>query len=92
VAVRFLSSLRPIIASSSDWTKQLSRSYKNLGAKTRLGFGAGVLIWAVAGLYLSDRAEEKFGFTPTEEDRMALEKMAPKIHLIEKGRGDDGKG
>lgn len=44
----------------------------------------GLLAWGVIGLQLSDQAEEKFGFTPTEKDKAALENMKPKIHFVEK--------
>ena len=37
------------------------------------------------GLKLSDKAEEKLGYTPTEEDRKALEKFKPRIIEVEKG-------
>lgn len=42
------------------------------------------MAWGVAGLYLSDRAEEKFGYTPTEQDKTALEKLKPKIHVVDR--------
>jgi hypothetical protein len=45
------------------------------------------LAWGAVGLYLSDRAEEKFGFTPTEEDKAALARLTPKIHVIEREQG-----
>jgi division protein CdvB (Snf7/Vps24/ESCRT-III family) len=45
--------------------------------------------YAGLGLYLSDKAEEKFGFKPTEKDREELRnelrKVIPKISTIEKG-------
>lgn len=54
-----------------------NRAYKNLSSKSKLGVGVGLLAWGVAGLYLSDRAEEKFGFTPSEKDKAELETMKP---------------
>lgn len=35
-------------------------------------------------MYLSDRAEERFGYTPSEQDKAALERMKPKIHVVER--------
>lgn len=65
----------------------LWQSYRNLPTLARLGVGGGLLVWGVVGLYLSDRAEEKFGFTPTEEDKAALDRLTPKIHVVEREQG-----
>ncbi len=65
----------------------LARSYRNLPTLAKLGVGGGLLVWGVVGLYVSDRAEEKFGFTPTEEDKAALERLTPKIHVVEREQG-----
>lgn len=62
------------------------RAYTNLAPKTRLGVGVAIIAWGCAGLYLSDKAEEKFGYTPTEEDRSALREMAPKITSVDKSQ------
>ncbi|OAA32287.1 hypothetical protein AAL_01619 [Moelleriella libera RCEF 2490] len=59
-------------------------AYKNLAPKTRLGLGVGVMAWAVVGLYLSDRAEERFGYTPSEKDKEELWKWAPKVTAVDK--------
>lgn len=40
--------------------------------------------YAVLGLFLSDKAEEKFGFTPTEQDKQKLREAVPKIHMVER--------
>lgn len=42
------------------------------------------MAWGTAGLYLSPVAEEKLGFTPTEEDKARLDKYTPKIVTVEK--------
>ncbi|KAI9902662.1 hypothetical protein N3K66_002014 [Trichothecium roseum] len=56
------------------------RAFKNLPPKARMGVGAGIIAWGAAGLYLSDRAEERLGLAPTEEDRRELRKYyAPTI-------------
>jgi hypothetical protein len=46
--------------------------------------GVGVMAYAGAGLYISDKAEEKFGLTPTEKDREQLRDVIPKVSTIEK--------
>ncbi|KAG6029726.1 hypothetical protein E4U19_000790 [Claviceps sp. Clav32 group G5] len=60
------------------------KAYKNLSPKTRLYFGIGVMAWGTIGLYLSDKAEEKYGFTPSEEDKEALWKYVPKVTVVER--------
>lgn len=46
--------------------------------------GVGVMAYAGAGLYLSDVAEEKYGFTPTEKDKEELRNALPKVTPVEK--------
>ncbi|KAI4657171.1 uncharacterized protein J4E79_007787 [Alternaria viburni] len=58
--------------------------FKNIPPKTRMIIGVGVMAYAGAGLYISDKAEEKFGLTPTEKDREQLQDVIPKISTIEK--------
>ncbi|QUC17199.1 uncharacterized protein UV8b_01440 [Ustilaginoidea virens] len=60
------------------------KAYKNLSPRARAGLGAGIIAWSLAGTYLSDRAEETFGFAPSDQDREALWKWAPKITAVEK--------
>ncbi|ROW09580.1 hypothetical protein VMCG_02676 [Cytospora schulzeri] len=60
----------------------LWKAYQGLSSKARLGLGMGFLAWGVAGLYLSDRAEEKYGYTPSEQDKANLERMKPEIHVV----------
>ncbi|CAJ2513801.1 Uu.00g019200.m01.CDS01 [Anthostomella pinea] len=64
----------------------LIQSFRNLSRRTRIGVGVGLLAWGVIGLQLADRAEERYGFTPTEADREALSKMAPKITTVERNQ------
>ncbi|ODA76411.1 hypothetical protein RJ55_08257 [Drechmeria coniospora] len=52
--------------------------------QTRLGVGVGLLAWGVLGLHLADRAEEKFGYTPSEQDKEDLRKWAPRVIPVEK--------
>ena len=43
------------------------------------------MAYAGVGLFLSDKAEEKFGLTPTEKDREELRNALPKITTVDKG-------
>ncbi|KAK0764054.1 hypothetical protein N5P37_003449 [Trichoderma harzianum] len=62
------------------------KAYNNLTPKTRLGVGVAIIAWGGLGLYLSDKAEEKLGFTPTEEDKAELRNLAPKITTVDKSQ------
>ncbi|KXT09862.1 hypothetical protein AC579_6748 [Pseudocercospora musae] len=42
------------------------------------------MAYATAGLFLSDKAESFFGFTPTEQDKQALKDAVPKVQFVEK--------
>ena len=46
--------------------------------------GGGIIAYAMFGLYASDKAEQAFGFTPTEQDKQRLQESIPKIHMVEK--------
>ena len=65
------------------------RAYKNLSPKTRIGVGVAIITWGVVGLYFSDRAEERFGYMPTEKDKEELRKYTPRI--IEAPHRDQGR-
>ncbi|KAM4056815.1 hypothetical protein HRG_003679 [Hirsutella rhossiliensis] len=62
-------------------------TFKNLSPKLRLGVGVGVIAWGLAGLYLSDRAEEKFGLTPSDQDKELLRKWTPRVIAVDKPDG-----
>jgi hypothetical protein len=49
--------------------------------------GIAFLAWGAIGLYISDTAEKKLGFEPSQKDKEALEAVVPKISLVER----DGK-
>lgn len=49
-----------------------------------MGVGFGIIAWGTVGLYLSDRAEDKFGYTPTEQDKEELRRMTPRIVSVDK--------
>lgn len=62
----------------------LIRAYKNLTPKTRAAVGLGIIAWGGFGLYLSDQAEERFGFSPTAQDKEELEKLKPRIITVDR--------
>ncbi|EME38342.1 hypothetical protein DOTSEDRAFT_29401 [Dothistroma septosporum NZE10] len=62
----------------------LRKSYRNITPRTRVIIGAGIMAYAAAGLFLSDKAEQSFGFTPTEEDKKKLRDAVPTVHMVER--------
>ncbi|KEZ41082.1 hypothetical protein SAPIO_CDS7138 [Scedosporium apiospermum] len=66
----------------------LFQAYKNLSSTMRIGVGVGIIAWGAIGLYLSDRAEERYGLTPSEADKAALEKVTPKILVVDRPKGE----
>jgi hypothetical protein len=65
--------------------------YTALPAKTRLIAGIGVMVYAGAALYLSDKAEEKFGLLATEEDKEKLRKALPRITTVDRDESVPGR-
>ncbi|KAI9859921.1 MAG: hypothetical protein M1824_003509 [Vezdaea acicularis] len=53
--------------------------------------GAGLMAYGYFGVIASDKAEEIFGLTPTEEDRERLREVIPKIDFVEKGAALESK-
>ncbi|PSS25595.1 hypothetical protein M430DRAFT_33242 [Amorphotheca resinae ATCC 22711] len=64
------------------------QSFRNLPQRTRIGVGLAFLAWGTIGLYISDTAEKKLGYEPTEKDKEALDAVVPKITFVDK---EDGK-
>ncbi|KAI9746209.1 MAG: hypothetical protein M1818_000890 [Claussenomyces sp. TS43310] len=62
----------------------LWQSFKSLSPRTRLAVGCGLLAWGVLGPYMSDAAEKKLGFEPSQRDKDNLEAATPKIRLVER--------
>ncbi|KAF1843328.1 uncharacterized protein K460DRAFT_407688 [Cucurbitaria berberidis CBS 394.84] len=60
--------------------------FKAIPPRTRVMIGVGIMAYAGAGLYLSDKAEERFGLTPTEKDREELRNAMPTIAAVERGK------
>ncbi|KAF2676393.1 hypothetical protein K458DRAFT_447514 [Lentithecium fluviatile CBS 122367] len=58
--------------------------YKNIAPKTRVLIGVGIMAYAGAGMYFSDKVEEKLGLVPTEKDKEELSKAIPKITAVER--------
>lgn len=65
--------------SMSIWQK-----YRSLAPRTRVLIGVGIMGYAGLGLLLSDTAEEKFGLVPTEKDKEELDRIIPKIRLVDR--------
>ncbi|OCL11273.1 hypothetical protein AOQ84DRAFT_374152 [Glonium stellatum] len=63
----------------SIWQK-----YRSLPSRTRVLIGVGIMGYAGLGLLLSDTAEEKFGLVPTEKDKEELDKIIPKVRLVDR--------
>jgi hypothetical protein len=63
---------------------EFCRWYKGTAPKTRILIGVGIMAYAGAGLFLSDKAEEKFGLVPTEQDKEDLQKALPTITTVER--------
>ncbi|SPO05949.1 uncharacterized protein DNG_08638 [Cephalotrichum gorgonifer] len=59
------------------------RAYRNLRPLHRAGLGMAVIAWGAAGLYLSDRAGERY-FAPSEEDKARLEAITPRISFVDR--------
>jgi len=68
-----------------SYTDSIRRWYKGITPKTRIFIGVGIMAYAGVGLFLSDKAEEKFGLVPTEKDKEELRKAIPTITVVEKG-------
>jgi len=60
------------------------RKYLALNPRTRIIVGLGVMMYAGAALYLSDRAEDTFNLKATEEEKKKLQGMIPKIRPIDR--------
>ena len=60
------------------------RKYLALTPRTRIIIGLGIMTYAGAALYLSDRAEDAFNLKATEEEKKRLNEMIPKIRTIDR--------
>ena len=48
----------------------------------------GILAWGAVGLYVSDAAEEKLGYAPSEKDKEDLDKWRPQLSVVERGSAE----
>lgn len=46
--------------------------------------GVGVMGYAAAAMFVTDRVEEKYGFAPTEKDYEELERDRPRLILMDR--------
>ncbi|KAL7270731.1 hypothetical protein RUND412_006557 [Rhizina undulata] len=69
----------------------LWRYYTTLSPRTRLLVGGSVIAYALAGLYVSDAAEEKFDLLPTEADKKRLEELVPRIRVVDSNTAVEGR-
>ena len=68
-----------------------NRSYRTLTPRTRILIGAGVMAYAGFGLLVSDKAEQAFGYTASEEDKQRLREAVPRVHLVDREGIGSGK-
>jgi len=66
------------------------RAFRNLTPRTHALVGLSLLAWGTIGLYLSDTAEKKFGFEPSEKEKQELEKVLPRITVVDREGGSKG--
>ncbi|KAH6716774.1 hypothetical protein DL95DRAFT_381306 [Leptodontidium sp. 2 PMI_412] len=59
-------------------------SFLSLTPRTRILVGSAFLAWGTLGLYITDRAESRFGLAASEEDREALGKVVPRVQVVER--------
>ncbi|KAM0325519.1 hypothetical protein ACHAQA_007506 [Verticillium albo-atrum] len=61
------------------------QTFRNLSSKTRVGVGIGIIGWGIAGLYLSDRAEETY--QAPAEDKALVERYVPRVTVVDRPEG-----
>ncbi|OAG01314.1 uncharacterized protein CC84DRAFT_1053579, partial [Paraphaeosphaeria sporulosa] len=60
------------------------RWYKGIPTRTRMLVGVGVMGYAAAAMFVTDRLEEKMGLVPTEKDKEELNRAIPKITVVDR--------
>lgn len=76
--------LRPPFICKTRVSMSIWQKYRSLAPRTRVLIGVGIMGYAGLGLLLSDTAEEKFGLVPTEKDKEELDRIIPKIKLVDR--------
>lgn len=46
------------------------------------------MAYASFGLFASDKAEQYFGYTASEEDKARLREAVPRVHMVERSTGE----
>lgn len=67
----------------ADTQARGQRAYKNLKPLHRAGIGAAAIAWGAAGLWLSERAGERY-FVPTEEEKARMEELRPRVTFVDR--------
>ncbi len=65
-------------------TNGQSSRYTRIPPRTRLFFALGAVFWATLGLYGLGPLERVVGLVPNEKDQEKLEKMLPKISVVDR--------
>lgn len=68
---------------TSTGPRSLWKSYQNLSSRARLLIGGAVIAYSLAGLWVADTAEKKFGFTPSEEEKKELRDLVPRVRVVD---------
>ncbi|KAF9734194.1 hypothetical protein PMIN01_07097 [Paraphaeosphaeria minitans] len=58
--------------------------YKGIPTRTRMLVGVGVMGYAAAAMFVTDRLEERMGLVPTEKDKEELDRALPKITVVDR--------
>lgn len=61
-----------------------ARSFRNLSPRTRIGVGLAFLSWGMAGIYISDSAEKRWGFEASEKDILSLKEAVPRVVVVDR--------
>ncbi|KAK4554560.1 hypothetical protein LTR86_008415 [Recurvomyces mirabilis] len=64
----------------------LWQSWRGLSTRTRVMIGGGIMAYAAFGIFVSDKAEEAFGFVPSEQDKQKLNEAWPRLHVVDKNK------
>ncbi len=79
-----ISSSPPRLFPSTPQANVQSRRYTRIPPRTRLFLALGAVTWATLGLYGLGPFERVVGLAPNEKDQKELEKMLPKISVVDR--------
>ena len=60
------------------------RWYKGIPTRTRMLVGVGIMGYAAAAMFVTDRVEEKMGLKATEADKEELKRSMPTITVVDR--------